>query len=444
MAKSKVKCEQSSQNGVEEKKKRKKKMEGLKLNKFSLDLKTPKSSPTTIEPLKMLRSYKRRDLSNRVYASDEERLYAIKRAEKLRSGLGSHHPSFVKPMLQSHVTGGFWLGLPCTFCKRHLPQDDEMVTLVDEEGVEFQTKYLALKTGLSGGWRGFSIDHHLVHGDAVVFQLVKPTRFKVYIIRSNGSEKEDEKCGLPNLNGYARHMDSDHTEEELTTSNKLKGPELLPLDFLDENFQKSSMMAFDLNNALEVILPSESVDDSREVKSFENFHILVNGLSIDSELSDYHRMKFRELCIAQNSFLHEHLLKSISCKMAAEMITEIVNITEAIRASSLSTPQDDYETWEQTLEGFQHLGLNVRLLRLRLNRLASLALKSKEAMESDTCRNVRLERTRVQGEMQTVELNLLKSKEKKRRLDAEIEALRANVERNELLFQGMVNAPWGS
>lgn len=54
-----------------------------------------------------------------------------------------------------------------------------MLTLVDEDDNEFQTKYLADKTGLSGGWRGFSIDHQLVDGDALVFQLTKPTEFKV-------------------------------------------------------------------------------------------------------------------------------------------------------------------------------------------------------------------------------------------------------------------------
>ena len=54
-----------------------------------------------------------------------------------------------------------------------------MLTLVDEDENEFQTKYLAEKTGLSGGWRGFSIDHQLVDGDTLVFQLTKPTEFKV-------------------------------------------------------------------------------------------------------------------------------------------------------------------------------------------------------------------------------------------------------------------------
>lgn len=53
------------------------------------------------------------------------------------------------------------------------------MTLVDEEDEEFVAKYLAEKNGLSGGWRGFSIDHQLVDGDAVVFHLITPTMFKV-------------------------------------------------------------------------------------------------------------------------------------------------------------------------------------------------------------------------------------------------------------------------
>ena len=55
------------------------------------------------------RIFKRRDLSDRVYASDEARLYAQTRAEEVQSELDPEIPSFVKPMTQSNVTGGFWL-----------------------------------------------------------------------------------------------------------------------------------------------------------------------------------------------------------------------------------------------------------------------------------------------------------------------------------------------
>ncbi|KAH6825952.1 AP2/B3-like transcriptional factor family protein [Perilla frutescens var. hirtella] len=209
--------EESRQKRLAENKKR---MEELNLNKLSKALHTPKPSPMKkvkpklpkqpldlsavrrssrvaflpprsykevvhVEAMGKPRSYKRRDLSNRVYAADEERQYAIQRAEDLQSGLDQDVPSFVKPMLQSHVTGGFWLGLPVHFCKTNLPSHDAAINLVDENEEVSETKYLAKKNGLSGGWRGFAIDHELVDGDALVFQLIEPTSFKVYIIRVN-------------------------------------------------------------------------------------------------------------------------------------------------------------------------------------------------------------------------------------------------------------------
>lgn len=230
MGVSEVSYEESRRKRLEENKKR---MEELNLHKLSESLRTarsPKSSPVKkvkprtprspvdlsavrrssrfvdkpspnykevpIEPLERpKRSYQRRDLLNRVYASDEVRVYAVERAEELQSGLETDFPSFVKPMLQSHVTGGFWLGLPVHFCKMHLPKHDEMISLVDEDGNESPVKYLAEKTGLSGGWRGFAIDHELVDGDALVFQLIKPTKFQVYIIKPDQSKDGDKDDG---------------------------------------------------------------------------------------------------------------------------------------------------------------------------------------------------------------------------------------------------------
>lgn len=137
-------------------------------------------------------SHVRRDLSNRVYASNEARESAVKRAEEMESGLGSDHPTFVRSMLPSHVSGGFWLGLYSDFCRRRLPRNDGVVSLVDEEGVEWPVVYLARKTGLSGGWKKFAVEHNLVDGDALVFQLIKPTVFKVFIIRV-------DKCGCETI-----------------------------------------------------------------------------------------------------------------------------------------------------------------------------------------------------------------------------------------------------
>lgn len=51
--------------------------------------------------------------------------------------------------------------------------------MIDEEGEEYETIYLARKNGLSGGWMGFAIAHNLAYGDTLVFELVRRTAFKV-------------------------------------------------------------------------------------------------------------------------------------------------------------------------------------------------------------------------------------------------------------------------
>ncbi|KAK6136877.1 hypothetical protein DH2020_029389 [Rehmannia glutinosa] len=144
--------EASRQKRLEENKKR---MEELNLNKLAQAMHTPKPSP--MKKVKPKVPKQPLDLS------------AVRRSSRVAD---------LPPRTYKE-------GLPVQFCKTHLPSRDVMVNLVDEKGDEFETKYLAQKTGLSGGWRGFAIDHELVDGDALIFQLIKPTTFKVYIIRVN-------------------------------------------------------------------------------------------------------------------------------------------------------------------------------------------------------------------------------------------------------------------
>jgi len=76
----------------------------------------------------------------------------------------------------------FLQGLPTSFCKRHLPDKDTTIILEDESCKEYNTKFIACKMGLSAGWRQFSAVHKLQEGDALVFQLVEPTKFKVMFL----------------------------------------------------------------------------------------------------------------------------------------------------------------------------------------------------------------------------------------------------------------------
>ncbi|XP_020102157.1 B3 domain-containing protein Os05g0481400 [Ananas comosus] len=145
-----------------------------------------------------LRSYRKRycrsEQSGRGYtgriSSYEEQARAVKKAEELQSGLDPNNPSFVKSMVRSHVSSCFWLGLPSRFCKEHLPPKEVTMVLEDENGAEFDAIYIGTRTGLSGGWRGFALEHNLEDGDALVFELTEPTRFKIYIIKAIEDEVE--------------------------------------------------------------------------------------------------------------------------------------------------------------------------------------------------------------------------------------------------------------
>lgn len=79
----------------------------------------------------------------------------------------------------------FWLiftslkGLPQRFCRSHLPKSTVSMVLEDEDGNEYDAVFISERTGLSGGWRAFALEHKLDDGDALIFELVERTRFKV-------------------------------------------------------------------------------------------------------------------------------------------------------------------------------------------------------------------------------------------------------------------------
>ncbi|KAI3994575.1 hypothetical protein MKX01_028319 [Papaver californicum] len=230
MVMSNSKYEETRLQRMEENKKR---MEELKLNSLSLNLKNSSSKSSQEKPPKrrmiqkklefveVRRSSRNADKPTPVYkevfvfeyeratrkysrprglrdstenfpvASEKERAIATEKACELELSLGNDFPCFVKPMLRSHVNHGFWLGLPNSFCKKYLPRRDASITLVDENGEECW-------------WvRGFALGHQLVDGDACVFQLTKPTQFKVITLdsvffRAAGVSYGEESAGVSN------------------------------------------------------------------------------------------------------------------------------------------------------------------------------------------------------------------------------------------------------
>ncbi|KAK7840706.1 b3 domain-containing protein [Quercus suber] len=349
-----------------------------------------------------------------LYDTFEAQSCVLEQAKEIQANLEPEFHSLVKTMLPSNVTGGFWLGLPKHFCRAHLPMQDTAIVLEDESGEAFETKYLAEK---------------------------------VYIVRSNGSDEVDGALALLKLDAGMKLMkyDKDTKACEEPVYEALK-------TLSQENTQKNSIMVcvtdpgpmVDLSEddsdigseILDGIRLSDSVVDFKQVRSIEDFSVLVNGLVINSELPKFLLTKYFELCCSQKSFLHEHLLEGLNCKLAAGMISETINVADAIRACKISTSQESLSTWDKTLKAFEVLGMNVGFLRARLEQLLNISLKLKRYKEAT------LVRAQAEEEVQTLEAKLLEVKEKINSLDAEIENLDVAADKLELAFQEVANAPW--
>ncbi|KAL0450335.1 UNVERIFIED_CONTAM: hypothetical protein Slati_1589900 [Sesamum latifolium] len=180
----------------------------------------------------------------------------------------------------------------------------------------------------------------------------------------------------------------------------------------------------------------------KDVKSFEEFHIVVNGVCIDSELPEHIRRKYYELCCSKNAFLHDRVLPGLYSKLAAGMIVETINIADVIRGCKLNTPRKDFEVWEKSLRSFELLGLNVGFLRARLRRLLSLAFDTEGALEVRRYWETQKEQSRTEEEIQKLEAKLVELKELSAKYDHEIENLKTKAESYELKFQEEVDAPW--
>lgn len=184
------------------------------------------------------------------------------RAEEVQSRLSNKYPSFLKPMIRSNVSGGFWLSLPRLFCQLHMPRHDISVTLVDESQEEYKTKYLAERNGLSGGWRGFSLSHDLVEGDVLVFQLFRFCKVKVYIVRANYLAEVDAALVLLHLDARQKQIDPVHQRQD-NRSMKQVGIKRQKLSSQEGDYNSAENMlhkhSHPMNMFKELILPSKGL-----------------------------------------------------------------------------------------------------------------------------------------------------------------------------------------
>ncbi|KAE9447191.1 hypothetical protein C3L33_20910, partial [Rhododendron williamsianum] len=293
-------------------------------------------------------------------------------AAEIQASLAPEFPSFWKLMKPSHVTKGFWLGLPSEFCQLYLPRCDAAAVLEDESGYEYNANYRKEKA-FSGGWRGFSMPKNWL---------------KVYILRAKDFEVADA-LSLPNSGSCAKETGfGAHAEKNNETCEKeeKKRPRL-ELD--DESHS-------DWSN----IHSSDTTEGSKfsgSVPGIEDFNIVVNGITIDS-LATHVRTNFPDF-----------------------------------------HPPTDFASWDKTLEAFGLLGMNVRFLSDRLSRLMIVSSESTEVqrgMKKQYCARFcatgdEKSRTKAFG-----------MKQDRRRLDDEMEDLKAEAQKNECLYQKEATAPW--
>lgn len=387
----------------------------------------------------------------------EAKSSAVIRAEEIRSNLEQEFPSFVKSLVRSHVASCFWMGLPVAFCKRHLPDKDTTITLEDESGKEYKMKYIAHKTGLSAGWRQFSAVHKLQEGDVVVFQLIEPTKFKVYIIRADNLREVDGALSLMNLDGYTKQKlgDKENPDTDVVAynSSKRKQGKSLPIDVQKKKRtgvarlghkprQSAEQSENDSEEALSEVLESFKMLEFKDVKGYENFSIIVEGVPIDAELSNEVRNKYYKLCYSQRSFLHDNLIKGMNYKLIAGIISETVNIADAIKVSVIATPRVEFTNWDKTLIAFEHLGMNVEFLRVKLRRLVSIAYETEDASETRRYFLYRTEHSRADGEIKNMETKLEHLKGACNDFGAYIESLKLKAESYQHKFQKEAAAPW--
>ncbi|XP_044470445.1 B3 domain-containing protein Os01g0234100-like [Mangifera indica] len=443
-----------------------------KKEKIILKFKKTQSEPTIKQAVaesggKCKSCKKNKDPVDRPCPHAEVKSAAMIRAEEVRSNLEPQYPSFAKSMVRSHVASCFWMGLPGQFCKSHLPSKDANVVLEDECGELYEAKYFAEKTGLSAGWRQFSTGHNLLEGDVLVFQLIGPLKFKVYIIRANDFSEVDGALGLLNLDAHTKQNEADPNFEKSNSEmnvvpnqiTKRKRQKSLSLAVVQKKNKKTGRS----KSASNIGQPAEqSENDSEEVgsevlegfklsapavqfkdvTSLDNFNIFVDGSLIDSELSEDIRCKYYELCRTRNAFLHDSLIQGINFKLIGGIIYETVNIADAVRACNLSTSSDEFAMWDKTLKAFELLGMNVRFLRARVRRLLNLAFESEGAIDTRRYIEAKAQQATAEHEISNIEARLEELKGACENFCADLDILKSKAEIYELKFQEVVNAPW--
>ncbi|PWA66428.1 DNA-binding pseudobarrel domain-containing protein [Artemisia annua] len=319
------------------------------------------------------------------------------------------------------------MGFLRPFAKTHLPKKDSEMLVEDENGVIDEIKYNAEKLGLSAGWKKFASGHNLLEGDAIVFHLVEPYKFKVYIIRADNLNEVDGALCLLNMEEQmVPEMDMPSPKPK-----KRKRPKSLPL--LEQSGNNSEEVG---SEVLEGSKPELSLE---EVKTIEDFHIMVKGVCIDSELPDDVRMNYYKLCTAREELLHDDLAEGLNHKLVAGMIGETVNIANKIKNCQITTTKGEFETWDNHLKSFVIMGMKVEFLRERIATLSRIVSESEANLDVQKYVEAKREHKRVEDDIQSLTEKLVGLKESSRKFKRIVDGLKEKIEMHEDKLQKQVN-----
>lgn len=359
---------------------------------------------------------------------------AVKEAKEFQSRLGSEFPSCYKMMLRSHVTSGFVMCLPKNFCESHLqkvlPKDlqkDVHFVLEDENREQWGVRYFTYNFRISAGWKFFVREHNLVEGDVLIFQLVEPAKFKVYIIKANNGNEVDGSLSLMNVEAQAEQM------ALVASTSKPKRREHTESLFLTVVPKKPRTSRIRNSRVLEYSRPLNPT--FKDVKTFIDFKIIYGGLDIDNELSEDLRSSYYRLCFQKKQFLHDGIPEGLCTKLVVGMIGETVSIAAKIKNTKLTTTKEELDKLDSILKAFELLGMKVGFLRDKKHLLATFLFESEAKPDIQSYAKSKCELEGVESEIPKVEEKLKALKESAKKCANVLDSLRHKVETYENIFK---------
>ncbi|KAK9050662.1 hypothetical protein SSX86_030368 [Deinandra increscens subsp. villosa] len=417
---------------------------------------TPSQHNTAVEDISSKSSSSQKGSSStKNMKSKNKSSPAMIKAGEVQLSLGSKNPSCIK-MVKAHVDNGYWMGFPLWFGQIHLPKTDSEMVLEDDNGETHHVKYNAEKVGFSAGWKKFAVGHNLLEGDVLVFHLVESYKFKVYTIRANDLNKVDGALSNLILEAHAKQI-IPVTYTPSPTTNKTKRAKSLSLTGVPKKHKSltpssqiiSQRMEQSGNNSegtgsevVEGSTPSEPNLSIQELNTFKDFHIMVKGVCIDSELPDDVRMNYFKLCMDRKELLHDSLPENFYYKLVAGMIGETVTIANEIKNCKLTTTKQEFDAWDNSLKSFALLGMKVGFLRDRILTLSRLLFESESRLDIERYTEATKEQKHVEDEIERFTEEVKKLKESYRKIQGVVNDLKKKAGKYEVKFQEEVNAPW--